>query len=53
VREERGSRKAVRLAERAYPGWNASFNYLLKAYSRMPSHPRPPQFSAIQVLFDS
>jgi alkanesulfonate monooxygenase SsuD/methylene tetrahydromethanopterin reductase-like flavin-dependent oxidoreductase (luciferase family) len=41
--------EALRLAERAYPVWNASFNYLFKVYDRMPSHPRPPQFSAIQA----
>jgi alkanesulfonate monooxygenase SsuD/methylene tetrahydromethanopterin reductase-like flavin-dependent oxidoreductase (luciferase family) len=40
--------EAQRLAERAYPVWNASFNYLFKLYNRMPQHPRPPQFSAIQ-----
>ena len=40
---------ALRLAERAYPVWNASFNHLFKLYGRMPSHPRPPQFSAIQA----
>jgi alkanesulfonate monooxygenase SsuD/methylene tetrahydromethanopterin reductase-like flavin-dependent oxidoreductase (luciferase family) len=40
--------EALRLAERAYPVWNASFNYLFKVYNRMPQHPRPPQFSAIQ-----
>jgi alkanesulfonate monooxygenase SsuD/methylene tetrahydromethanopterin reductase-like flavin-dependent oxidoreductase (luciferase family) len=41
--------EALRLAERAYPVWNASFNYLFKLYNRMPQHPRPPQFSAIQA----
>jgi len=41
--------QALRLAERAYPVWNASFNHLFKVYGRMPSHPRPPQFSAIQA----
>ena len=41
--------EALRLAERAYPVWNASFNHLFKVYDRMPSHPRPPQFSAIQA----
>jgi alkanesulfonate monooxygenase SsuD/methylene tetrahydromethanopterin reductase-like flavin-dependent oxidoreductase (luciferase family) len=41
--------EALRLAERAYPVWNASFNHLFKVYGRMPSHPRPPQFSAIQA----
>ena len=41
--------EALRLAERAYPVWNASFNHLFKVYNRMPSHPRPPQFSAIQA----
>ena len=40
--------EALRLAERAYPVWNASFLHLFKVYDRMPSHPRPPQFSAIQ-----
>ncbi len=41
--------EAQRLAERAYPVWNASFIHLFKVYDRMPSHPRPPQFSAIQA----
>lgn len=41
--------EALRLAERAYPVWNASFNHLFKVYGRMPTHPRPPQFSAIQA----
>ena len=41
--------EALALAESAYPVWNASFNHLFKAYGRMPSHPRPPQFSAIQA----
>ena len=41
--------EALRLAERAYPVWNASFNHLFKVYDRMPSHPRPPQFSAIRA----
>jgi alkanesulfonate monooxygenase SsuD/methylene tetrahydromethanopterin reductase-like flavin-dependent oxidoreductase (luciferase family) len=41
--------EALRLAERAYPVWNASFLHLFKVYDRMPSHPRPPQFSAIQA----
>ena len=41
--------EALKLAERAYPVWNASFNHLFKVYNRMPSHPRPPQFSAIQA----
>jgi alkanesulfonate monooxygenase SsuD/methylene tetrahydromethanopterin reductase-like flavin-dependent oxidoreductase (luciferase family) len=41
--------EALRLAERAYPVWNASFIHLFKVYDRMPSHPRPPQFSAIQA----
>ena len=41
--------EALRLAERAYPVWNASFNHLFKVYDRMPQHSRPPQFSAIQA----
>jgi alkanesulfonate monooxygenase SsuD/methylene tetrahydromethanopterin reductase-like flavin-dependent oxidoreductase (luciferase family) len=41
--------EALRLAERAYPIWNESFNYLFKVYDKMPQHPRPPQFSAIQA----
>ena len=41
--------EARRLAERAYPVWNASFNHLFKVYDRMPQHPRPPQFSAIEA----
>jgi alkanesulfonate monooxygenase SsuD/methylene tetrahydromethanopterin reductase-like flavin-dependent oxidoreductase (luciferase family) len=41
--------EALRLAERAYPVWNASFNHLFKVYNRMPHHPRPPQFSAIMT----
>jgi alkanesulfonate monooxygenase SsuD/methylene tetrahydromethanopterin reductase-like flavin-dependent oxidoreductase (luciferase family) len=41
--------EARRIAERAYPVWNASFNHLFKVYDRMPQHPRPPQFSAIEA----
>src|SRR5581483_9238465 len=41
--------EALRLAERAYPVWNASFNHLFKVYDKFPQHPRPPQFSAIQA----
>jgi alkanesulfonate monooxygenase SsuD/methylene tetrahydromethanopterin reductase-like flavin-dependent oxidoreductase (luciferase family) len=41
--------EAQRLAERAYPVWNASFLHLFKVYDRMPTHPRPPEFSAIQA----
>jgi alkanesulfonate monooxygenase SsuD/methylene tetrahydromethanopterin reductase-like flavin-dependent oxidoreductase (luciferase family) len=41
--------EALRLAERAYPVWNASFNHLFKVYHRMPSHPRPPEFAAIRA----
>jgi alkanesulfonate monooxygenase SsuD/methylene tetrahydromethanopterin reductase-like flavin-dependent oxidoreductase (luciferase family) len=41
--------EALRLAERAYPVWNASFNHLFNIYGRKPMHPRPPQFSAIQA----
>jgi alkanesulfonate monooxygenase SsuD/methylene tetrahydromethanopterin reductase-like flavin-dependent oxidoreductase (luciferase family) len=40
---------AQRLAERAYPVWSASFLHLFKVYDRMPRHPRPSEFSAIQV----
>ena len=39
--------EALRLAERAYPVWQASFVHLFKVYDRMPQHPRPPEFSAI------
>ena len=39
--------EALRLAERAYPVWYDSFNHLFKVYGRMPTHPRPPTFSAI------
>jgi alkanesulfonate monooxygenase SsuD/methylene tetrahydromethanopterin reductase-like flavin-dependent oxidoreductase (luciferase family) len=38
---------ALRLAERAYPMWHASFNHLFRVYDRMPRHPRPAEFSAI------
>jgi alkanesulfonate monooxygenase SsuD/methylene tetrahydromethanopterin reductase-like flavin-dependent oxidoreductase (luciferase family) len=39
--------EALRLAERAYPMWHASFYHLFKVYGRMPSHPRPPTYSEI------
>jgi alkanesulfonate monooxygenase SsuD/methylene tetrahydromethanopterin reductase-like flavin-dependent oxidoreductase (luciferase family) len=39
--------EALRLAERAYPVWQASFVHLFNVYDRMPSHPRPAEFSAI------
>jgi len=29
--------------------WNASFLLLFKIYDRMPRHPRPPEFAAIQA----
>ena len=41
--------EALRLAERAYPVWHASFVHLFKVYDRMPSHPRPAEFSAIMA----
>jgi alkanesulfonate monooxygenase SsuD/methylene tetrahydromethanopterin reductase-like flavin-dependent oxidoreductase (luciferase family) len=41
--------EASRLAERAYPIWNDSFNHLFKVYDRMPRHPRPREFSAIEA----
>jgi alkanesulfonate monooxygenase SsuD/methylene tetrahydromethanopterin reductase-like flavin-dependent oxidoreductase (luciferase family) len=41
--------EALRLAERAYPVWQASFVHLFKVYDRMPSHPRPAEFAAIQA----
>jgi alkanesulfonate monooxygenase SsuD/methylene tetrahydromethanopterin reductase-like flavin-dependent oxidoreductase (luciferase family) len=39
--------EALRIAERAYPVWHASFVHLFKLYDRMPQHPRPAEFSAI------
>ena len=39
--------EALRLAERAYPLWHASFNHLFKVYGRVPSHPRPPTYAEI------
>ena len=39
--------EALRLAERAYPMWHASFYHLFKVYGRMPTHPRPPGFAAM------
>jgi alkanesulfonate monooxygenase SsuD/methylene tetrahydromethanopterin reductase-like flavin-dependent oxidoreductase (luciferase family) len=30
--------EALRVAERAYPLWHASFNHLFMVYGRMPSH---------------
>jgi alkanesulfonate monooxygenase SsuD/methylene tetrahydromethanopterin reductase-like flavin-dependent oxidoreductase (luciferase family) len=41
--------EALRLAERAYPVWQASFIHLFKVYDRMPMHPRPAEFSAIMA----
>jgi alkanesulfonate monooxygenase SsuD/methylene tetrahydromethanopterin reductase-like flavin-dependent oxidoreductase (luciferase family) len=41
--------EAVRLAERAYPMWHASFHHLFKVYDRMPSHPRPPTYAEIMA----
>jgi alkanesulfonate monooxygenase SsuD/methylene tetrahydromethanopterin reductase-like flavin-dependent oxidoreductase (luciferase family) len=41
--------EALRLAERAYPVWQASFVHLFKVYDRMPQHPRPAEFSAIMA----
>lgn len=39
--------EALRIAERAYPMWYASFYHLFKVYGRMPSHPRPPTYAQI------
>jgi alkanesulfonate monooxygenase SsuD/methylene tetrahydromethanopterin reductase-like flavin-dependent oxidoreductase (luciferase family) len=39
--------EALRIAERAYPRWHASFYHLFKVFGRMPSHPRPPTYSEI------
>jgi alkanesulfonate monooxygenase SsuD/methylene tetrahydromethanopterin reductase-like flavin-dependent oxidoreductase (luciferase family) len=39
--------EALRVAERAYPLWHASFNHLFMVYGRMPSHPRPPSYAEI------
>jgi alkanesulfonate monooxygenase SsuD/methylene tetrahydromethanopterin reductase-like flavin-dependent oxidoreductase (luciferase family) len=41
--------EALRLAERAYPMWHDSFNFLFKIYGRKPMHPRPPKFSGIMA----
>jgi alkanesulfonate monooxygenase SsuD/methylene tetrahydromethanopterin reductase-like flavin-dependent oxidoreductase (luciferase family) len=41
--------EALRLAERAYPLWHASFYHLFKIYDRMPSHPRPPTYTEIMA----
>jgi alkanesulfonate monooxygenase SsuD/methylene tetrahydromethanopterin reductase-like flavin-dependent oxidoreductase (luciferase family) len=41
--------EALRLAERAYPMWHASFNHLFNVYGRKPMHPRPAHFSAIMA----
>ena len=39
--------EALRLGERAYPLWHASFNHLFTVYGRKVSHPRPPTYSEI------
>jgi alkanesulfonate monooxygenase SsuD/methylene tetrahydromethanopterin reductase-like flavin-dependent oxidoreductase (luciferase family) len=41
--------EAERIAERAYPMWHASFNFLFKIYGQTPSHARPPSYSAIMA----
>jgi alkanesulfonate monooxygenase SsuD/methylene tetrahydromethanopterin reductase-like flavin-dependent oxidoreductase (luciferase family) len=39
--------EALRLAERAYPMWHDSFNFLFKIYGRTAQHARPPKFSGM------
>src|SRR6185503_18167 len=39
--------EALRLAERAYPMWHDSFNFLFKIYGRTPQHARPSKFAGM------
>jgi alkanesulfonate monooxygenase SsuD/methylene tetrahydromethanopterin reductase-like flavin-dependent oxidoreductase (luciferase family) len=41
--------EALRLAERAYPMWHDSFNFLFKVYGRKPMHPRPVKFAGMMA----
>lgn len=43
----KNDKAALRLAERAYPVWHKSFNYLFERHGKFPVHQRPPDFAGI------